>query len=399
MPKTSVNTMTLEPITAIISFDAISYRTFISVSGTIGHYRYPNDSDYNKNKSAFYKSVVGRRNKQKISEVISEIYAYLNTRISPHADTSDYFFRISFKLEVAKESAEILGTPAFDIDVYRYIGKIGGKHSNVGKYVMSVIIIDREKMPLSPIFKKGISKAKAQAEGLIEFTVYQTYSAAPTDVKARVSKDSYYLLIDKDEYKIEPAIDQKTNDIIYTIKEEGNTKEFRSEDEITQFILKKLKISPKIIGSETGLTSSIDKEINEISKEIETQNNEQKTDLIAQLGIEQILTILFNKLDGTKTRGKSDRAKQKERLKAKLDDLKREFTSSKVEYEVNESELVQCKEEYERQQLTEEAYRIRRVRTLKAMGLIKSKLIEMQQTLKEKITPEIMEFIEPKGAK
>lgn len=399
MPKKAIETITLEPITAIISFDAISHRTYITVSGSIGHYRYPTDVEYNKNKNAFYKSPVGRRNKQKISEVISEIYAYLNTRISSHADTSDYYFRISLKLEVSKDTAEIVGTPTFDIDVFRHIGKIGGKYSNVGKYSMNVAIVDKEKMALSPIFKKGINKAKGEAEGLISFTIYESHSQAPAEVKKVVTKDSYYLLIDDEVHKIEPAIDPNTSDVMYKVKDDNKITEFRSEEDVKQYILKKLKISPKIIGSETGLNSSIDQEIRAISKELQTPGNEQKSDLLAQLGIEQTLSELFSKLDGFKARAKSEKAKQKEKLQASLDEAKNRYTALKVDYEVQESEQVLCKEEYDKQELTEDTYHTRRVRTLKAVKTIESKLIELQKELKETIRKEIDDFVKPKGEK
>jgi hypothetical protein len=399
MPRNDIESMTLEPITAIISFDAISHRTYITVSGAIGHYKYPNEADYSKNKSAFFKSAIGRRNKQKISEVISEIYAYLNTRISPHADTSDYYFRIFLRLEVNKETAEIIGTPSFDIDVFRHIGKIGGKHSKVGKYVMNVVIVDKSKMVLSPIFKKGVNKAKGEAGGLIDFTIYESYLQAPTEIKERVTKDSYYILIDNEEFKIEPAIDPKTQDIFYRIKEETKVFEFRSEGDVERYILKKLKISPKIIGAETGLAIAVDNEIREISKELETTDNEQKIDLIAQLGIEQILTELFSKLDKFKARAKSEKWKRKERLRTNLDDAQKQFTSLKVDYEVHESELAQCKQEYDKREISEDSYHTLRVRTLKAIGLIKSNLIQLQKDLKEKISKEVDSFVTARSAK
>ena len=399
MPRNTIETITLEPFTAIISFDAISHRTYISVSGAIGHYKYPLEADYNKNKGAFFKSAIGRRNKQKISEVISEIYAYLNTRISAHADTSDYYFRISLKLEANKETAEIVGTPSFDIDVFRHIRKIGGKHSKVGKYVMKVVIVDKEKMALSPIFKKGVSKAKGEAGGLIDFTIYESYLQAPTEIKQRTSKNSYYILIDDEEFKIEPAIDSKTQDILYKIKDNEKVSEFRSEEDVEQYILKKLKISPKIVNAETGLTFSVDNEIREISKELETTPNEQKTDLIAQLGIEQILTESLNKLEKFKVRAKTEKWKRKERLRANLEEIQKQFTSLKVDYEVHESELVQCKEEYDKQEVSEDSYHARRVRTLRAAGLTKSNLIKLQKDLKEKNAQEIDAFVNTKGAK
>jgi hypothetical protein len=398
MPRIKVETIILEPITPIISFEAISHRTYKSVSGAVGHYRYPSDKEYEAKKKAFYNSAIGRKNKQKISEVISEIYAYLNTRISEYADPADYYFRLSLNLEVNKETAEIFGNPSFDIDVFRHIGKIGGKHSSIGNYSMKVILVDKEKSPLSPIFKKGINKAK-QETGLIEFTMYDSYSKAPNEIKEKITKDSHYLIVDEEAYKIEPEIDSK-KDVFYRIEEKGNTIEFRSENDMFNYILKKVKIIPKIISSETGLTL-VDKEIIGISKGLEKAETEPKIDIMTRLGIEQTLTELFGKLEGFRARANSEKAKRKERYRANLEEIQKEFTSLKVDYEVQETELARYEEEYAKQVITEENYRIYRVKTLRAMAHIRTNLIDLQQALKDTCSKEIEDLmgIQDKGAK
>lgn len=398
MPRKKVETIILEPRTPIISFEAISHRTYISVSGSVGHYRYPSKEEYQARKKAFFNSAVGRKNKQKISEVISEIYAYLNTRISEHADPSDYYFRLWLKLEVNKETAQIIGNPSFDIDVFRHIGRIGGKHSSVGDYLLNVFLIDKEKSPLSPIFKKGIKKAKAEA-GLIEFLMYDSYLKAPKEVRAKITKGSWNLIIDEDAYIIEPEIDSKKN-IFYTIKEGGKTIEFRSEDDVFNYILKKLKITPKIVGSETGLTL-VDKEIKGISEELEKGETVPKVDIMTQLGIEQTIAELLGKLEGFKPRANSEKAKVRDRYRADIEEIQKEYTSLKVDYGVHESELSRCEEEYTKKVMTEENYSAFRFKTLRAIGFIKTKLIDLQQTLKKKCSKEIEELVgtQSKGAK
>jgi len=387
MPRKNIETITLEPITPIISFDGISYRTYITVSGAIGHYRFPSEEEYAANKKAFFSSGIGRRNKQKISEVVSEIYAYLNTRISEHGDPADYYFRLWLRVEVNKETAEIVGNPSFDIDVFRHIGKIGGKHSDIGKYLMKVVLVDKEKVPLSSIFMKGIRKAKQETE-LIDFTVYKSYSRAPEEIKQKITKDSYHLIIDDEVNRIEPAIDSKTKDITFLIKENSSTMEFGSEDDVFHYILKKVKISPKIIRSETGLTL-VDKEIVGISRELEKAEPAPKTNLMAQLGIEEMLNELFGRLDSFKARANSEKARNKERCRANLEEVKKEFSSLKVDYEVHESELTKLEEDYAKKEITEDSYRTHRVKELKALGIVKSNLIELQKKLKEKYARDI----------
>jgi len=398
MSKKNVETITLEPITSIISFDAISFRTYIAVSGAIGHYKYPIEEEYRANKKAFFNSGVGRRNKQKLTEVVSEIYAFLNTKISEHADPADYYFRLSLKLEVNKDTAEIVGTPSFDIDVFRHIGKIGGKHAKIG-HMTNIILIDKDKVSLSPIFRKGISKVK-QETGLIEFTIYESYSKAPSDIKEKISNIAYFLIIDEESLKIEPDIDPMTHDVIYKIAESSGTTEFRSEEDVARYVLKKLKINPKIIGSETGLTF-VDKEISNISRDLEETEVEPRTDLIAQLGIEQTLSELLNKLDSFKARANSEKAKYKERNKANIQEIKNEFDSLKVDLEVQQAELDKLEEDHTKNEIKEDDYRTYRVRRLKAIAIIKTKLIDLQKTLKEKCASDINSLIKTKnnGAK
>lgn len=67
---------------------------------------------------------------------------------------------------------------------------------------MKVVLVDKERSPISPIFKKGISKAKTET-GLVEVLVYESHSKAPSEIKEKPTKDSYYLIIDEEVNKIE----------------------------------------------------------------------------------------------------------------------------------------------------------------------------------------------------
>lgn len=382
-------------MTAIISFDAISHRTYKAISGAIGHYRYPSDEEYAAKHKSFYNSLVGRRNKQKISEVISEVYAFLNTRISEHADPADYYFRLFLRMELKKETAEIIGNPSFDIDVFRHLGKIGGKHSNVGNYSLNTVLVDKERSPISPIFKKGLSKARTET-GLIGFLVYDSYSKAPAEIRGKTTKDAYYLIIDEEVNKIQAAIDPKTNDVVYKTKENNNTIEFRSEDDVFNYVLKKIKVIPKIVGSETGL-SLVDKEIMGITSELEKLENEQQTDIIAQLGIEHTLKELFDELDSFKARANTEKAKTKQRYRATLEEIDSEFKSLKIDLEIQESEITRLNEERTKKEITDDYYSTCRVKGLKAIAIIKSKLVELQKNLKEQYVEEIAAFVAAKG--
>jgi hypothetical protein len=387
MAPKRTETILLEPFTSIVSFDAISYRTYITVSGAVGHYLYPTKEEYDANKRKFFASAIGRRNKQKISELVSEIYAYLNANISEHADPRDYYFRLWVRIETYKKTGEILRHPHFDIDVFRYIGKIGGKHSDIEQYSMKVVFVGKERMPISSIFIKGISKARQQT-GVIDFKPYESYFRAPKEIREKITKDSAYLIIDDDVYEIEPKIDSKTGEIFSLIKEDSDVLEFRVADDVLLYILKKVKIRPQIIGSETGL-SLVDKEIETISPGLTEKVTDSKIDFVSSLGVELILEKLFRKLDGLDTLElPKDLEKQKKRHRVGLEKVKKDFTSLKVRFEVQEEELASLEKDR-----VEKKYRSFRVKTITALKTIRTEMVELQKELKQETLDNINKFV------
>jgi hypothetical protein len=391
--KKKVATVTLEPISSIISFDAISYRASGTFIGTIGHFKYPDKKEYEVKSKSFYISPIGRKNKQKIQELISEIYAYLNTRISNHAQASDYFFRIYLRLELNKETAEIVGTPSFDVDLYRHIGKIGGKHGDAGKYVMQVIIVDNDRFPLASIFKKGVSKIRDDVgSGFLEYKNYTSYDKAPINVQGLVNKDGCYLIIDNTAHEITAEKDEASRDFVYFIKDGNKQTKIQSEDDVISFVLKQTKVTPKIMGSQTGF-ALVDKEIMQIADELKREEGTTKTDVITnlleELGIDKILLELRDKLKTVKARGTSDRAKLRDKYNTNLDEIEKKYNALRVEYEVDRGELIHCEDQYNKGETTDDNYRVYRLKMMKAIRLAETDLIDIQKKLVEKTELEI----------
>ena len=386
--KKKIETVTLEPISSIISFDAISYRASGTFIGTIGHFKYPDKKEYEAKSKVFYNSAIGRKNKQRIQELISEIYAYLNTRISNHAQASDYFFRIYLRLELNKETAEIVGTPSFDVDLYRHIGKIGGKHGDAGKYVMQVIIVDNDRSPLASIFKKGVSKIRDDVgSGFLEYKNYPSYEKAPINVQRLVSKDGCYLIIDNIAHDITAEKDEASRDFVYFIKEDNKQTKIQSEDDVISYVLKQTKVTPKIMGSQTGF-ALVDKEIMQIADELKKEEGTTKADtvtnLLEELGIDKILLQLRGKLKTVRARGTSDRAKLRDKSTTNLDDIEKKYNALKVEYEVDRGELTHCEDQYTKGEITDDNYRVYRLKMLKAIRMAETELIDIQKKLVEK---------------
>jgi hypothetical protein len=393
MTQRRVESIVVEPFTAIVSFDAISHRTYIALSGAIGHYVYPKKEEYDANKTKFFASPVGRRNKQKISELVSEIYAYLNANISEHADPRDYYFRLWVRLEVDRRTGEILSHPHFDIDVFRYLGKIGGKYSDVGKYSMKVAFVGKERFPVSSVFIKGVSKAKQQT-GVIDFKIYETYYRAPDEIREKISKDSAYLIIDEEVHKIKPKIDSDTGEVFSFIKENSHVTEFKSEEDVLLYIVKKVKIRPQIIGSETGLNPQVDKEIQTISPRLTEKVVDSEVDFVSSLGVEQILERLSKKLEGLDTLElPKELEKQYKSHLASMETLTKDFTSLKVRLEVQEDELGDLEKDRDEKKMDEDQFRSFRVKTITALKTIRTEMVKFQKELKQETAGKIDKFV------
>ena len=143
MSNKKEDTIVLEPFTKITSFDGIAYAASRAIIGAIGCYLYPNNED-KPERSKFYSSPTGRKNKQKVTELVSEIYSYLNAIIAEYADPSQYYFRLWTQVEINRKNGEIIGHPFFDLDVFRYVGKVGGRHAETDGYALKVVFVGKK---------------------------------------------------------------------------------------------------------------------------------------------------------------------------------------------------------------------------------------------------------------
>jgi len=88
-------------------------------------------------------------------ELVSEVYSFVNKIISAHSNPEDYWFRLWVRIEVNEKSGEILGHPNFDIDIFKYIGKIGGKYSEINEDVPKLILVETPHYRYLQLLKMG----------------------------------------------------------------------------------------------------------------------------------------------------------------------------------------------------------------------------------------------------
>lgn len=383
-------TIVLEPRSRIASFDTIGYRTVQAVNGAIAGTLFGKDRE---KKSAFFKSNASRKNKQILSQLTSEIYSYLNGVISEFADPEDYFFRLWVRVEIDKKTGEIIGHPLFDSDMFKYIGKVGGKYVEVGDYALKVFFIGKVGTHISPIFIKGIKKVASDTK-LIRFRPYESYSISPDEIKQKITSDSPYLVIDDKPIEIKLRLDEKTTTIIPFMEKNGRSFDFIDQSSIENFILREIALKPEIIKSGTFFQYS-DAELKQIKEKIDQHAKDvEEPTLLETLNIEQILKDIKDELDIVNTEKLSEKIEieynKHIKLFKRLDD---KYFKLSREWDVQRQDILDTKKDLEKGLIGYEEFSTLRVRRSMALRKISQELINFQENLKKKIVPDFNRFI------
>ena len=394
MSSKKEDSIVLEPFTKITSFDGIAYAASRAIIGAIGRYLYPNDED-KPERGKFYSSPTGRGNKQKVTELTSEIYSYLNAIIAEYADPSQYYFRLWTQVEINRKTGEIIGHPFFDLDVFRYVGKVGGRHAETGGYALKAVFVGKKELPVSSVFIKGASTV-ARNTGMVAFSSYESYFSAPKEIRAKITKDAPYLIIENDVYEVKVKVEKGTAIVPY-IEEEKETFEFRDEKSVALFLLKRMKVKPKIIGSETGF-EYVDNEIKNFSPKIGVEDKAggkaEETFGIESLGIEETLGRLLKKLDELDSPELPEELqKLLKKNKKTVEGAQHRYEYSKARYEAIEQEMGMLQKERLEGSIDEDKFLSTRTKRLTALKLMKTEFVNLQQEVKSEILGDANEFL------
>jgi hypothetical protein len=379
----------IEPYTKITGFDGLGFAAQRSLIGAVGGHLFPNEKDKEK-KTKFYVSPVGRRNKQKVAQLVSEVYAYLNTLISEHADPRQYYFRLIVRMEMDNHTGEIYGEPYFDIDVFRHIGKIGGKPTESKGLTLKVVFVGKEDVPISTIFIKGVSEA-VKNTGMIDFKPYESYTTAPKEIRDKITKTLPYLLIGDEVYKIKVKVDEAYK-VTSFIEDSNQTFEFNSENDVALFLLKKIPFKPQIIGSETAF-EPVDQEILQFSTKIignmELKKEKQNTFDVPSLGIDSFLIKVSKKFaEVDKTDLIAELSKKFQKQQDAVEAFRQNYERIKTNYEVTLLELDQIEKERNEGIIEEDSFRCTKKRRLLALTTLRSELIKVHQEMQNEVLPE-----------
>lgn len=396
MTGSSHNTIVIEPRSRIASFDTLGYYTTMAINGAIAGALFGKDKERS---SAFFKSKANLKNKQVSSKLTSEVYSYLNAVISDFADPEDYFFRLWVRLEIDKSTGSIVGEPTFEIDLFKYAGKLGGKYVETGDYALDVVFVGKEGTYIEPMFLKGI-KQVSNATGLIKFRSYNSYKHATKEIQEKITEDSPFLIIDSKPIEVKFRIDEKKRIPIPFVEKGGKDFDLVGQESIENLILSEVKMKPEIRKSGTAF-QLVDQELKKIHKRIELDSTETKEpDLLKSLRLDVILEGFETGL-GKIEKGKLTKERQNlyDNFNKQLNKLKDRYNHMSREWETLRAEIEETKQDMQGGEITYEEFGTIRVRRSKALKNVELQLIEFQEELKRDFMPQIQGFLIDIGEK
>lgn len=389
MTGNSNDIIVIEPRSRISSFETLGYYTTMAINGAIAGALYGKDKEKGK---TFFKSKANLKNKQVSSKLTSEVYSYLNAVIGDFADPEDYFFRLWVRLEIDKKTGLIVGEPTFEIDLFKYAGKLGGKYIETGDYALSVVFVGKEGTYIAPMILKGI-KQVSNATGLIKFKAYDSYKHAPSEIQEIISEDSPFLIIDGKPIEVKFKIDEKKHIPIPYVEKGGKDFDLPRQESIENLVLSEVKMKPEIRKSGTAF-QLVDEELKELHKRIEQDSTETKEpDLLKSLKLDIILEEFENDLKKIETfKFTEEQQNLYENYRKQLHKLKDRYHHMSREWETLRKEIDESKQDMHEGEITYEEFGTIRVRRSKALKNVEQQLIEFQEELKRDLVPMLHGF-------
>ena len=79
---------------------------------------------------------------------------------------------------------------------------------------------------------------------MVAFSGYESYFSAPKEIKAKITKEAPYLIVESDLYEVKVKVEKGTAIVPY-IEEGKETFEFEDEKSVELFLLKRMKVNRK----------------------------------------------------------------------------------------------------------------------------------------------------------
>jgi hypothetical protein len=387
--EVGLNRVILEPNTHIVHFQGIQWEIQKVVMGAIGGLLFGDDVPQKK---AFYKSQTGRRNKEVLLQLASQVYSYLDGTISEFADIDDYVFRVLTSVMVNKVDGSIIGDPVFDVQIYKQFGTVSAKGTEAKEPVGVAFVGKAEDQFVSPAMNKVLLSAAREFK-LVKLTSFKDARSAPTSLRSKVTDNRPTLIVGENAFPVGLKSDKDGTN--YISIEDGD-KEFpvRGVKDAVVFLSKKSGLRPEILSGATAFesVSEVEEEIRLISDMILKNTSKElgEADLIKNLAISEAIENLVESIEPIDQKNlPEDATKEFKGISKELESAKDEYDELKVEYEVSTEELQNLESKFAKEEIKTDDYRVGRMKTQRSRITAREKLIELQIKIKGKLTDRV----------
>jgi hypothetical protein len=360
--------------------------------GAIGGFLFGEDQVAKKK---FRQSMVGQRNREILVSLSSQVYAYIASVIGSTPNLDEFVFRIWIRFEVFRRSGEIVRTPEFSVEVFKFVGSFGGTTPPAQRFTLSVAFIGTPNNPyITNFFKTKMSEIKKEFT-FMKFTSYEDFLSAPKDIQRSLEQNKPYLVVDEQVFEIATEIDAATNNpMSYCMLRNGkHSRKFALTDKekIAQFILLQTEPEPELHRANVSI-QRVDGQLKTIESRLQDSVTKARPNELDVAYIEQIFLGIVEKVEKVKP-GKLKRfsARLFPEVKNRLLESRDRFQRLKIDYVAAKDQLDHVEKEM-RKATTSEQYLLFRSRAVKERLELEGKIIELQSDLFQNIIPKLEEF-------
>jgi hypothetical protein len=376
-------------MTRIVSLGTLDYRAGQSINAAIADAIAGKDEE---KKKAYWKSRMSIENKRRISQFTSEVYAYLNPIISEFGEPDDYYFRLWLRVEIDRETGELVNVLHFDVDMFKYIGKVGGKLADDESYCMKVYFVGNKDTPVYTFFVEILRKVASEIS-VVSFKPFNSLRMVPPEMRKGLSEHSNYLIVEKDVFEIKMRTDGTS--ISYFAEVAGKETNLSTKNLLESFIMQKIGLKPEI-GKKAISFQPVDSELKKIRTKIEDEATEiDEPDFLKSLGIDEELSAVKSELVSVDIGKVGDDESQKiKRLIKRTDRTQEKYTQLSVEYESIIEDMKNIEKDCNNGKISYEQFDVFRMRKSVALRANRIELIKLKASIAESILQEEKVLIE-----
>lgn len=381
----------LTPFTKISTYDNLSRNSNTTILGSIGY----TISEDKKVRDEFYKSKIGRKNIQIISELVSELYTFINRNLSKYSDPESYWFRVYYTIEVNDSNGEIINKPSFDVDLYKHVGKIAGRSSLEESNNVRVILADLATPKLAKYFNFGIRLVKNNVP-LVDYDTYKKYHEIPQKYRDVINDERSYIITNEKIYEIKYSV--VDNIITYHVDKNEESISLNDQMDVFNFILSEIELDPEIMTHSTVFKYS-DEEIRGMEKNVKenysiTIDDEYKNDIETIMIIDDMIKKIepiMEKLNARK-RMKKDYRDSLEKVIKRYVNIKSNFDEYRISFFSHKELLSDLSSKFDAGLISNDDYTSHKLKSLNNINRAKVELSNINNIMIREIDPKFKEL-------